>query len=117
MLPWHIMWFHRLYHRFDSRTIYIGRVIGCIDIRVTWILLQGGHGDLFDHFGHIISPYKDIHIQLTDGTVISLFSIQVSSLYTFFYLQGCASSSYLELDMLDHCGTFAVGFLAKNRIG
>ena len=32
---------------------------------------------------------------------------------SYFYLRGCVSSLYLELDSSDHCGTFAVGFLVK----
>ena len=35
--------------------------------------------------------------------------------YTYFDLQGCVSSLFLELDFSYQCGTFAVRFLVKNR--
>lgn len=68
MSPWHIIWVHRFYHRFDSKTIYIGLITGCIGMRVTCISWQRVNGDLFDNFGHIISPYTGIHIQFSEYT-------------------------------------------------
>lgn len=68
MPTWHIIWYHRLYHRVKSRILHIGYITGCIGMHVTWISLLRGHGDLSYHFGHIISPYRGIHIQLADGT-------------------------------------------------
>lgn len=39
-------------------------------------------------------------------------------IYTYlFYLQGCMSSLYLQLDLSDHCGTFSVGLLTKYCTG
>lgn len=35
----------------------------------------------------------------------------------YFYLRGCMSSLYFELDLSEHCGTFIVRFLVKNRTG
>ena len=32
----------------------------------------------------------------------------------YFYLRGCVSGLFLELDFSYHCGTFVVGFLVKN---
>ena len=94
MPPWHIIRFHRFYHRFDSRTVYIGLITGCIDTRVTCVSWQRGHGDLFDHFGHIISPYTGIHIHLseyTDGWFVIFTDILI---YMFFIYEDVCLAYY-----------------------
>lgn len=68
-------------------------------MRVTWISLQRGDGDLFDHFGHIINPYTGIHIQLADGTGHWFILYTGFLVYMhFFHLWGCVFDPYLELE-------------------
>ena len=64
---------------------------------------------------HIHPFYTGIHTQLSDYTGGFLILYIGSILCIYFYLWGCVSNLYLELDLLDHCGTFAIGFLVKNH--
>lgn len=72
-------------------------------------------GSLFNYLDTYLA-----HIQLSIFNrqiiqVDSLFRLQGSFICIYFYLRGCMSGFYLELDLSDHRGIFAVGFLAKNN--